>query len=178
MHIIYVCVLGGKKQQLSSSWCSGHRIEPLLARIKEDHRAILCPEIDLIDKDTLQYGGTGSFSVGGFWWSLHFSWRPIPERERKRRAEHRDISVSPIRYHTACVLSSWSLHAATLSLVVSVFSVVRVYSSALGLLIFHQVLITPCVCLSKYSFIRHLLFAPLARVEAQLSLHVKAPNKK
>ena len=98
-----------------------NRIEPLLARIKEDHRAVLCPEIDLIDKDTLQYGGTGSFSRGGFWWSLHFSWRPIPESERKRRDEHPDKSVSPIRYLATCVSSNWIQHAATLSFVVSVF---------------------------------------------------------
>ncbi|KAK3108152.1 hypothetical protein FSP39_002075 [Pinctada imbricata] len=68
-------------------------LEPLLARIKEDRTAVLCPEIDLIDKNTLQYGGTGSYSVGGFWWSLHFSWRPIPEHEQKRRKS----SVDPIR---------------------------------------------------------------------------------
>lgn len=66
----------------------------MLARIKEDRTAVLCPEIDLIDKNTLQYGGTGSFSVGGFWWSLHFSWRPIPEHEQKRRSS----GIAPIRY--------------------------------------------------------------------------------
>uniref|UniRef100_K1RIU1 Polypeptide N-acetylgalactosaminyltransferase n=1 Tax=Magallana gigas TaxID=29159 RepID=K1RIU1_MAGGI len=68
-------------------------LEPMLARIKEDRTAVLCPEIDLIDKNTLQYGGTGSFSVGGFWWSLHFSWRPIPEHEQKRRSS----GIAPIR---------------------------------------------------------------------------------
>ena len=79
-----------------------HRLEPLLARIQEDRTAVLCPEIDLIDKNTLQYGGTGSFSVGGFWWSLHFSWRPIPPHEQQRRAS----AISPIRYtRTHCALS-------------------------------------------------------------------------
>ncbi|KAL3832393.1 hypothetical protein ACJMK2_024040 [Sinanodonta woodiana] len=71
-------------------------LEPLLARIKEDRTTVLCPEIDNIDKDTLYIGGTGSFSVGGFWWSLHFSWRPIPEHEKKRRKS----SVDPIRSPT------------------------------------------------------------------------------
>ncbi|KAK7479302.1 hypothetical protein BaRGS_00029472 [Batillaria attramentaria] len=78
--------------EVSKGW-----LEPLLGRIKEDRTAVLCPEIDLIDKDTLQYGGTGSFSVGGFWWSLHFSWRPIPNHEKERRAALKDGSVSPIR---------------------------------------------------------------------------------
>ncbi|CAL1528786.1 unnamed protein product [Lymnaea stagnalis] len=70
-------------------------IEPLLNRIHEDRTAVLCPEIDLIDKDTLQYGGTGSFSVGGFWWSLHFSWRPLPQREVERRKSEIDPIRSP-----------------------------------------------------------------------------------
>ena len=69
------------------------RIEPILTRIQEDRTAILCPEIDNIDKNTLQYGGTGSYSVGGFWWSLHFAWRPIPEHETKRRKS----IIDPIR---------------------------------------------------------------------------------
>ncbi|XP_041367869.1 probable N-acetylgalactosaminyltransferase 9 [Gigantopelta aegis] len=71
-------------------------LEPLLARIKEDRTAVLCPMIDLIDKNTLEYGVTGSFSVGGFWWSLHFSWRPIPEHEHVRRKS----SIDPIRSPT------------------------------------------------------------------------------
>ncbi|BFZ02126.1 hypothetical protein BsWGS_05164 [Bradybaena similaris] len=70
-------------------------IEPLLSRIKEDRTTVVCPEIDLIDKNTLQYGGTGSYSVGGFWWSLHFSWRPIPQREMDRRRSNIDPIRSP-----------------------------------------------------------------------------------
>ena len=70
------------------------RLEPLLARIQEDRTAVLCPEIDNIDKYTLDYGGTGSYSVGGFWWSLHFAWRPIPQHEQQRRRTPTD----PIRY--------------------------------------------------------------------------------
>ena len=70
-----------------------NRLEPLLARIKEDRTAVLCPEIDNIDKMTLDYGGTGSYSVGGFWWSLHFAWRSIPLHESRRRKSLTD----PIR---------------------------------------------------------------------------------
>ncbi|CAG5128817.1 unnamed protein product, partial [Candidula unifasciata] len=70
-------------------------IEPLLSRIKEDRTVVACPEIDMIDKNTLQYGATGSYSVGGFWWSLHFSWRPMPERETKRRQSEIDPIRSP-----------------------------------------------------------------------------------
>ncbi|XP_052807229.1 probable N-acetylgalactosaminyltransferase 9 isoform X1 [Mya arenaria] len=70
-------------------------LEPLLARIKEDRTAILCPEIDNIDKDTLNYGGTGSYSIGWFWWSLHFAWKGIPQREAERRKSLTDPIRSP-----------------------------------------------------------------------------------
>lgn len=70
-------------------------LEPLLTRIKENPKAALCPEIDNIDHNTLSYGGTGSFSVGGFWWSLHFTWRPIPAHEQKRRKSEIDLIRSP-----------------------------------------------------------------------------------
>ncbi|XP_064614409.1 probable N-acetylgalactosaminyltransferase 9 isoform X1 [Liolophura sinensis] len=70
-------------------------LEPLLARIKEDRRAVLCPEIDLIDSHTIGYHGSGSYSVGGFWWSLHFSWRPIPQQEKDRRKHSTDPMRSP-----------------------------------------------------------------------------------
>ena len=72
-----------------------NRLEPLLGRIKEDRTAVLCPEIDLIDMNTLQYGGVGSNSVGGFWWSLHFKWRQMPLRELVRRQSVIDPIRSP-----------------------------------------------------------------------------------
>ncbi|XP_064614410.1 polypeptide N-acetylgalactosaminyltransferase 1-like isoform X2 [Liolophura sinensis] len=74
-------------------------LEPLLARIKEDRRAVLCPEIDLIDSHTIGYHGSGSYSVGGFWWSLHFSWRPIPQQEKDRRKHSTDpMRLEPILF--------------------------------------------------------------------------------
>ena len=65
----------------------------MLARIKEDRTVILCPEIDIIDANTLVYRGVGGRSVGGFWWSLHFSWHTMPPHEVKRRKS----STDPIR---------------------------------------------------------------------------------
>ena len=69
------------------------RMEPLLGRIKEKRSAVLCPEIDIIQAHTMAYHGVGGQSVGGFWWSLHFSWRPIPAHEKQRRKSGTD----PIR---------------------------------------------------------------------------------
>ena len=77
--------------------CLCFRLEPLLSRISEKRSAVVCPEIDVISAQTLAYSGVGGRSVGGFWWSLHFSWRPMPAREEKRRKSPTD----PIRYRPA-----------------------------------------------------------------------------
>lgn len=77
--------------QLTSNGC---RLEPMLGRIAESRTAVLCPEIDIIDAQRLSYHGVGGGSVGGFWWSLHFSWRPMPRREMERRSSN----IDPIRY--------------------------------------------------------------------------------
>jgi len=66
----------------------------MLARIGEDRTAVVCPTIDLIDQQRLTYNGVGGSAVGGFWWSLHFSWREMPPSERKRRTSVTD----PVRY--------------------------------------------------------------------------------
>uniref|UniRef100_A0A183DHN3 Glycosyl transferase n=1 Tax=Gongylonema pulchrum TaxID=637853 RepID=A0A183DHN3_9BILA len=55
-------------------------LEPLLARIKQKRSAVLCPIIDHISAETLAYsGGDEVTAVGGFWWSLHFRWEPLPK---------------------------------------------------------------------------------------------------
>ena len=66
----------------------------MLARIKEDRRVLAAPGIDYIDADSLEFVATGSMSVGGFFWSLHFAWVPIPQHEKDRRTADTD----PLRY--------------------------------------------------------------------------------
>lgn len=59
-----------------------YRLEPLLARIKEKRSAVLCPIIDHISAETLAYSGDSyPANIGGFWWSLHFRWDPIPKED-------------------------------------------------------------------------------------------------
>ncbi|CAF1111639.1 unnamed protein product [Rotaria sordida] len=70
-------------------------LEPLLLRIKEKRSAILCPGIDMISDQNMAYGGTGDGSVGGFWWSLHFNWVPIPGRIRNAKKSRIDPYPSP-----------------------------------------------------------------------------------
>ena len=60
------------------------RLEPLLARIKEKPNVVTCPAVDNIDDKTLEYSKNGGVSIGGFTWSLHFTWRAVPMKDRQR----------------------------------------------------------------------------------------------
>lgn len=71
-------------------------LEPILARIKEKPTAVVCPSIDHISAETMAYSGAPDLgSVGGFWWSLHFRWDPIPERILKNRTSRTTAIPSP-----------------------------------------------------------------------------------
>ncbi|XP_013786813.2 polypeptide N-acetylgalactosaminyltransferase 1-like [Limulus polyphemus] len=62
-------------------------LEPLLQRIKEDRKTVVCPIIDVIDDKTLQYVASNGeyFQIGGFTWNGHFTWIEIPEWEEEQR---------------------------------------------------------------------------------------------
>ncbi|XP_041365092.1 polypeptide N-acetylgalactosaminyltransferase 13-like [Gigantopelta aegis] len=60
-------------------------LEPILARIKENRKTIICPIIDAINDNTLEYSKNGGYNIGGFSWHMHFTWRDIPERLRINR---------------------------------------------------------------------------------------------
>ena len=51
--------------------------------------------IDSINDKTMEFSQQGGLAVGGFSWALHFTWRSLPERERKRRQTEAD----PARYN-------------------------------------------------------------------------------
>lgn len=73
-------------------------LEPLLQRIKEDRKAVLCPIIDVIDDKTLEYYSSNGdyFQIGGFNWNGHFTWIEIPEWEEDRRGS----AIAPTRTPT------------------------------------------------------------------------------
>ncbi|XP_028317434.1 polypeptide N-acetylgalactosaminyltransferase 12 [Gouania willdenowi] len=78
--------------------CECHEgwLEPLLNRIKEDPKAVVCPVIDVIHWDTLEYmGNPGEPQIGGFDWRLVFIWNSVPESEQKRRRSPTDVIRSP-----------------------------------------------------------------------------------
>ena len=43
------------------------------------------PILDAISEDTLHYSENGGEAVGGFTWSLHFTWHQTFQREMQRR---------------------------------------------------------------------------------------------
>ena len=48
--------------------------EPLLHRIKEDSKAVVCPVIDIISDDSFAYVKSFALHWGGFNWELNFRW--------------------------------------------------------------------------------------------------------
>ncbi|XP_048455299.1 polypeptide N-acetylgalactosaminyltransferase 13 isoform X1 [Rhincodon typus] len=73
--------------------CTVGWLEPLLARIKENRNAVVCPIIDVISDDTFEYMAGSDMTYGGFNWKLNFRWYPVPQREMDRRKGDRTISV-------------------------------------------------------------------------------------
>nr|CAD7449440.1 unnamed protein product [Timema bartmani] len=72
-------------------------LEPLLQRIKESRTSVLTPLIDVIDHKTLEYKlNFVDFQIGGFSWSGHFTWIPVPPEEEARR----DSPIAPARSPT------------------------------------------------------------------------------
>ena len=69
------------------------RLEPILARIGEDHKVVVLPAIDRISEESISYQNIAAESIGGFLWELQFSWHYIPETEKLQRKSPAD----PIR---------------------------------------------------------------------------------
>ncbi|XP_078796096.1 polypeptide N-acetylgalactosaminyltransferase 13 isoform X2 [Oryzias latipes] len=73
--------------------CTEGWLEPLLARIKEDRTAVVCPIIDVISDETFEYMAGSDMTYGGFNWKLNFRWYPVPQREMDRRKGDRTLPV-------------------------------------------------------------------------------------
>ncbi|KAF7709538.1 polypeptide N-acetylgalactosaminyltransferase 13 isoform X3 [Silurus meridionalis] len=73
--------------------CTVGWLEPLLARIKEDRKAVVCPIIDVISDETFEYMAGSDMTYGGFNWKLNFRWYPVPQREMDRRKGDRTLPV-------------------------------------------------------------------------------------
>ncbi|XP_032853243.1 polypeptide N-acetylgalactosaminyltransferase 13 isoform X6 [Tyto alba] len=85
--------------------CTLGWLEPLLARIKEDRKTVVCPIIDVISDDTFEYMAGSDMTYGGFNWKLNFRWYPVPQREMDRRKGDRTL---PVRFGSAAAPSRLS----------------------------------------------------------------------
>ena len=72
-------------------------LEPLLARIQVNRKAVLCPLLNSIHNFDMSYSAHqgGDSVVGTFTWGLDFGWMQMPERERVRRKTETDPIRSP-----------------------------------------------------------------------------------
>ncbi|XP_066992497.1 polypeptide N-acetylgalactosaminyltransferase 5 [Anabrus simplex] len=77
--------------------CTEGWLEPLLSRIAEDRKTVVCPVIDVISDDTFEYVTASDQTWGGFNWKLNFRWYRVPQREMDRRGGDR---TSPLRTPT------------------------------------------------------------------------------
>ncbi|KAH8372711.1 hypothetical protein KR009_003242 [Drosophila setifemur] len=77
--------------------CTEGWLEPLLDRIARNSTTVVCPVIDVISDDTLEYHyrDSSGVNVGGFDWNLQFSWHAVPEREKKRHTSSAEPVYSP-----------------------------------------------------------------------------------
>lgn len=71
-------------------------LEPLLARIAQNRTNVVCPVIEVINADDFGYQTSDViYERGGFSWDLFFTWKAIPEEEKKRREDETDFIRSP-----------------------------------------------------------------------------------
>ncbi|MEE6471841.1 hypothetical protein FKM82_009388 [Ascaphus truei] len=74
-------------------------LEPLLARIAEDHTAVVSPDITTIDLNSFEFAKPIQYgkmhSRGNFDWSLTFGWEAIPAHEKERRKDETYPIKSP-----------------------------------------------------------------------------------
>ncbi|XP_053691775.1 polypeptide N-acetylgalactosaminyltransferase 3 [Sabethes cyaneus] len=74
--------------------CSPGWLEPLLARVRENPRKVVCPVIDIISDDNFSYIKSFEFHWGAFNWQMHFRWYTLSEEEL---AERRKDTTLPFR---------------------------------------------------------------------------------
>lgn len=77
--------------------CTEGWLEPLLSRIADDKKTVVCPIIDVISDDTFEYITASDMTWGGFNWKLNFRWYRVAQREMDRRNGDR---TAPLRTPT------------------------------------------------------------------------------
>uniref|UniRef100_A0A1Q3G2S0 Polypeptide N-acetylgalactosaminyltransferase n=1 Tax=Culex tarsalis TaxID=7177 RepID=A0A1Q3G2S0_CULTA len=77
--------------------CTTGWLEPLLDRIARNSTTVVCPVIDVIDDNTMEYHyrDSGGVNVGGFDWNLQFNWHAVPDKEKRRHKSTAEPVWSP-----------------------------------------------------------------------------------
>ncbi|XP_042238685.1 polypeptide N-acetylgalactosaminyltransferase 2-like, partial [Homarus americanus] len=70
-------------------------VTPLLDTLRQKPNSLVCPVIDVIDQDTLDYRAAGTVLKGGFDWGLHFRWVPLTDEEKAARVDPTAVYRSP-----------------------------------------------------------------------------------
>jgi len=73
--------------------CTEGWLEPMLAEIFRNRKAVVCPIIDVLSDQTFEYITASDMTWGGFNWKLNFRWYRVPPRELDRRNGDRSIPV-------------------------------------------------------------------------------------
>uniref|UniRef100_A0A1I7XB06 Glyco_trans_2-like domain-containing protein n=1 Tax=Heterorhabditis bacteriophora TaxID=37862 RepID=A0A1I7XB06_HETBA len=68
--------------------CTTGWLEPLLARIKENRKNVVCPVIDVINDHTFQYQKGIELFRGGFNWNMQFRWYSMPSHMAKFKLQN------------------------------------------------------------------------------------------
>ena len=62
-------------------------LPPLLARIQDNYRNVVCPTIDVIDHLTFSYRGVDPLIRGTFNWRFDYKERAITDEQKKERKD-------------------------------------------------------------------------------------------
>ncbi|KAK6617043.1 Polypeptide N-acetylgalactosaminyltransferase 5 [Polyplax serrata] len=73
--------------------CTEGWLEPLLSRIADDRKTVVCPIIDVISDETFEYITASDTTWGGFNWRLNFRWYRVPKREMDRRNNDKTVPI-------------------------------------------------------------------------------------
>ena len=81
-------------------------LPPLLARIQDNYRNVVCPTIEVIDHLTFSYRGVDPLIRGTFNWRFDYKERGITDEQRRRRKDE----TEPVKCVSNFVVIFFNIH--------------------------------------------------------------------